>query len=308
VTHRDAFFYVTGIGFLTLAKIKNVLRGYSTPKPFDLNQTDRAIDYDVRVVEEWLAHLKRYTREDAFLTGRNVLELGPGSDLGIGLVLLARGAASYNACDVNDLAAKVPGGFYNALFARLERSGSGVDVEALRRALHAPGGTAPKRLNYVVRKDFDLVRAFGEATIDLVFSQAAFEHFDDIETTVAKLSAVCRPGAVIVAEIDLQTHSRWIRDKDPNNIYRYRDGFYNAFWFRGIPNRVRPYRYKQAFERNGWSNVTIAPLTTRGDHASAASGMSRSFVDGVNQMDCLSVVLCATRSAAERGADSCTSS
>ena len=296
MTHRDAFFYVTGIGFLTLAKIKNVLRGYSTPKPFDLSETDRAIDYDVRVVEEWLAHLKRYTRDDAFLTGRNVLELGPGSDLGIGLVLLARGAARYNACDVNDLATKVPGGFYDALFDRLERTASGVDVQALRRELRTTGTGAQQRLNYVVRPDFDLIRAFGAATIDLVFSQAAFEHFDDIDATVAKLTAVCRPGAVIVAEIDLQTHSRWIRDKDPNNIYRYRDGLYNAFWFRGIPNRVRPYRYKQAFERNGWSNVTITPLTTRGDHASAASGMSRPYVDGVNQMDCLSVVLCATRS------------
>jgi SAM-dependent methyltransferase len=304
VTHRDAFFYATGIGFLTLAKIKNVLRGYSTPKPFDLSETDRAIDYDMRVVEEWLGHLKSYTRNEAFLTGRNVLELGPGSDLGIGLMLLARGAASYNACDVNDLATKVPAGFYDALFARLERTVSAIDIESLRRELGTTRAAPQKRLNYVVRKDFDLIGAFGAATIDLVFSQAAFEHFDDIDTTVAKLSAVCRPGAVIVAEIDLQTHSRWIRDKDPNNIYRYGDGLYNAFWFRGIPNRVRPYRYQQAFERNGWSNVTIAPLTTRGDHASAASGMSRAFVDGINQMDCLSVVLCATRAAADRGTDS----
>ena len=37
----------------------------------------------------------------------------------------------------------------------------------------------------MVRDDFDLVAAFGRSTIDMVFSQAAFEHFDDLEATIA---------------------------------------------------------------------------------------------------------------------------
>ena len=52
----------------------------------------------------------------------------------------------------------------------------------------------PSRLNYVIRKDFDILSAFGAGNRP-VFSQAAFEHFDDIDATISQLSSVCRPGA-----------------------------------------------------------------------------------------------------------------
>lgn len=295
MTPRNVFYYFAGLPFLALAKTKNVLRGYSTPKPFDVRDTDRAINYDFQVVEDWLAHLRQYGGNRLSLTERNVLELGPGSDLGIGLLLLAKGARSYNACDVNDLVKKVPDGFYRAFLARVERTESDADLARLRRALGAARSGSADGINYVVRDDFDLVKAFGRESMDFVFSQAAFEHFDDIDATVAQLTAVCKPGAIVVAEIDLMTHSRWIRDKDPNNIYRYHERVYRLFNFRGIPNRVRPYRYRNAFERNGWSKVITVPRLTRGDHRSAASGMTGVFRDDVNEMGHLSIVLCATK-------------
>jgi SAM-dependent methyltransferase len=295
VTLRSVFYYFAGLPFLALAKAKNVLRGYSTPKPFSVRDTDRAINYDFQVVDDWLAHLRQYGGREPSLVGKNVLELGPGSDLGIGLLLLAKGARRYNACDVNDLAKKVPDEFYQAFLARVERAETNRDVTQLRKALAAVRSGSAEAINYVVRDDFDLVKAFGPESMDLVFSQAAFEHFDDIDATVAQLTAVCKPGAVIIAEIDLMTHSRWIRDKDPNNIYRYHERVYRLFDFRGIPNRVRPYRYRKAFERNGWVDIAIIPRLTSGDHHSGASGMSRVFRDSVNEMGCLTMVLCATK-------------
>src|SRR5690606_23930769 len=98
-----------------------------------------------------------------------------------------------------------------------------------------------------------------------------------------------------IIEIDLKTHSRWIREKDPNNIYRYPDFIYNAFWFRGIPNRVRPFQYKEAFERHGWSNVSIFPVQKLDDEDRSYAGMHRSFSEKKNQMDYLSIMLCATK-------------
>src|SRR4051794_26346612 len=173
-----------------MAKTKNVLRGYSTPKPFDVRDTDRAINYDFQVVDDWLAHLRQYGGREPSLVGKNILELGPGSDLGIGLLLLARGARRYNACDVNDLAKKVPDEFYEAFLARVERTETNSDRAQLRKALIAARGGGADAINYVVRDDFDLVKAFGAESIDMVFSQAAFEHFDDIAATVAQLTAV----------------------------------------------------------------------------------------------------------------------
>jgi SAM-dependent methyltransferase len=295
---RNAFFFGAGIVFLGLAKAKNVLRGYSTPRPFDHSDTERNVAYDIKVVDQWLVHLASYTGTRADLTGKNVLELGPGSDLGIGLLLLAKGAARYNAYDVNDLARSAPDAFYQALFRSLKSIDAGADIQRLAGSLHSLVSGAAGELNYVVRGDFDLVAAFGRSTIDLIFSQAAFEHFDDLEATIAGLSAVCKPGAVIVAEIDLQTHSRWIRTKDPNNIYRYPPALYNLFRFRGSPNRVRPYRYRELFQRHGWTNVLSTALTSLDGHSNGMSGLSRRFADGVNQMDQLTVLLCATKSPA----------
>ncbi len=290
---RNAFMYAAGIGFLALAKAKNVLHGYSSPKTFQLSDTERCIAYDLKVVDEWLAQLKTYSGRDGLLRDKNVLELGPGSDLGVGLYLLAKGAAGYNACDVNDLMKDVPSSFYEALLARIGAVESTADTAVLKAQLALARGGSKSRLRLAVRPDFDLVAEFGPGSIDLVFSQAAFEHFDDVVKTVEQLSIVCKPGALIVAEIDLKTHSRWIRVKDPNNIYRYSNAVYRSFWFRGIPNRVRPYRYREIFEAHGWGDVSITPLeTTNSPHEFAAD---RQFQDPRNQLELLSVMFCARK-------------
>lgn len=292
---RNAFMYAAGLGFLALAKAKNVLTGYSSPKPFQLSDIDRCIDYDLKVVDEWLSHFKSYAGPDAPVSHKSVLELGPGSDLGVGLYLLAKGVASYNACDVNDLMKRVPDSFYSCLIERISAIEGTAAAALLRTELsHASTATAA-RLRLEVRKDFDLIAAFGQNSIDLVFSQAAFEHFDDIGHTVEQLSIVCKPGAMIVAEIDLKTHSRWIRDKDPNNIYRYSNEIYSAFWFRGIPNRVRPYQYREAFERNGWTDIKITPIERVSNPRQGALAAHRQFRSARNEMSYLSIIFCATK-------------
>lgn len=297
---RNSFFFASGVGFLALSKIKNAMRGYSTPKPFDTSDSEKCIAYDLKVVEDWLQNLAGYTNEPPDLSGKNVLDLGPGSDLGVGISLLAKGCGRYHAFDVNDLMKETPDSFYEELFDELERMEGQTETDHLRLQLKNLKDGGSSALSYIVSKDFDLASAFDEPSIDLVFSQAAFEHFDDIEATAAQLSAVCKPGAILIAEVDLQTHSRWIRDKDPNNIYRYPDFIYRAFWFRGIPNRVRPFQYKAALERNGWTDVTIIPQKTASPAHSTYSGMHAAFSDDANQMDYLTVTLCARRMGDDR--------
>jgi hypothetical protein len=295
MTLRDCFFFVAGIAFLIMAKLKHVLQGYSTPKPFGISETERCIAYDLQVVEQWLQRLRHFTHSDTFLAGKNVLELGPGSDLGTGLILLARGARKYNACDVNDLVKRAPDRFYEALFEKLRDTVPDTRMSFLKEQLASARADRASQLNYVVSKDFDLASRFGGNTIEVVFSQAAFEHFDDVDATVTSLSTVCKSGAVIVAEIDLQTHSRWIRDKDPNNIYRYPSALYRMFRFRGAPNRVRPYQYQAIFEHHGWTDVTMTPLTKYPVYRRSLAALSAPFTGEENQMEFLSVVLCARK-------------
>ncbi|MEM8503033.1 MAG: methyltransferase domain-containing protein [Cyanobacteria bacterium P01_D01_bin.1] len=274
-------------------------KGYASPKPFDLSESRRCIEYDWQVVGQWLAHLEKHTANKNPLRGKQVLELGPGSDSGVGLILLAKGCARYHACDVNELFAAVPDSFYTELLGWLNAKDPQTDIGFLQRQLIRSQSGQPSRLNYVVREDFDLVAALGEGTVDIVFSQAAFEHFDDIEATTAQLTRVCKPGASLVVEIDLKTHSRWIRSRDPNNIYRYPDFIYDAFYFRGIPNRMRPYQYVSAFERCGWQDIELIPISKieQSSDRASYSGMNRQFLDERNQMDYLSIIICAQKAA-----------
>jgi SAM-dependent methyltransferase len=293
---RDSFYYLVGIGFLALAKAANILRGYSTPKPFDNSDLARCVDYDLRVVDAWLSHLRAYAPGADALAGKNVLELGPGSDLGIGIYLLAQGCAQYNACDVHDLVKSTPDGLYERLFARISTLVPAAELDVLRGQLKLAQAGTPSRLNYRVSERFDVAAAtLGASPVDLVFSQAAFEHFDDVGATISQLGAVCRPGAILVAEIDLKTHTRWIRDQDPNNIYRYSRRVYRLFHFRGSPNRVRPYQYKEMLEMHRWTNVVIVPRVKLPNPEISQSGLNAAFVDPRNQMDYLSVVVCATK-------------
>ncbi|MCW5207340.1 methyltransferase domain-containing protein [Desulfobulbus sp. US2] len=292
---KNIFLFTAGIVFLALAKAKNILKGYSSPKPFDISETARCIEYDINVVEQWVAYLKKYTNNNYLFVGKNVLELGPGSDLGIGIYLLAKGCSQYNACDVTDLMNSTPDSFYEQLLLKLKNTDVTIDTGYLKEQLSKAKKGVPCKLNYVVRDDFDLVSVCGESTVDLVFSQAAFEHFDDIESTVSLLSRVCKPGAVLIAEIDLQTHSRWIRDKDPNNIYRYPEWVYSLFRFRGVPNRLRPFQYKEAFEKKGWTDIQIVPLRELPDVDNSYSGMDKFFFDRMNRMEYLSIMLCARK-------------
>lgn len=290
---RELYYFLAGIAFLCLAKVQHMLRGYASPKPFNFLKLQDCIDYDRNVVDSWLHDLKSYTNGRVSIKDKTVLELGPGSDLGIGLYLLSKGCRQYHACDVNDLVKTSPVEFYDTMLAQIGGSDRSVDIDALREQLLRARRGEPSLLNYVVAAQIDLPLMFEAESIDIVFSQAALEHFDDIDRTIEQLSKVCKPGATVIVRVDLKTHSRWIREVDPNNIYRYPDFIYNLFWFRGIPNRVRPYRYVAAFERNGWKNVSVTPVG-RVLNAPRLS-YAKQFTADINEMGYLSVLICACK-------------
>lgn len=251
---RNLEMTVLGLGFLGLAWGKNRLHGYTTPNGVAKSDPAGQIAYLLDI----FASLRRFMPQQFDLGGRDVLELSPGASRGNGVLFLALGARSYHAIDVFDLAGGEQPGFYDALLDRFPE-GRPADRERARALALAPGA---REFGYAVGRDFDIPRLAEGRMFDLIVSCAAFEHYDDPAAAIAGLTQVARPGCETVHIIDLQTHSRWIREHDPNNIYRYPEPLYRLFRFPGQPNRQRPADYVRSFEAAGWSDVGFVPSRT----------------------------------------------
>lgn len=286
-----------GLILMLINKIRHEVKGYTSARGFEFADMERAINYDLRVVKRWMDYLEQYKIGSSTFKGKNILELGPGADLGIGLISLAEGAQSYNALDVHNLVAGTPNTFYEQLFDHLKDDHYlTVEIEELRHQLKQTQAGENDRLNYVCREDFDL-SVFDGKNIDLVVSNSAFQQFDDPAKTIEQLSKITRSGAYFIALLDLKTHMRWLNQRDPLNIYRYSDTVYNFLKFKGAQNRVRPIEFKKMLEENNWGDVQIfTRLALDQEYLKAVNAsLHPRFRDPKNQMEALTSIVCARK-------------
>jgi len=294
---NNFFCWLAGAAILPANKIKHTLQGYKSPRTFPVSEIKRSVTYDFSVVALWKFFLEKYCGDKYSLANKKILELGPGADLGVGLILLALGAKKYNSLDINNLIATVPDSLYEELFKVINSQPDiSCDTNELASQLELTKRNENDRLNYICDPTFN-TNKFADAGIDLVLSNAAFEHFDDIPGTFEQLTNIVQPGGILLAEIDLSTHTRWIRDKDPLNIYRYSGLFYQLNKFSGSPNRLRPHQYAETLDKLGWKNIEIIPYRTLNSKyvEHVLPHLSRQLRGQNSNMNELSVILCATR-------------
>lgn len=284
--------YLIGIFFLVLSKIKYHLKAYS-PKP--IVDIDGSVNYAFQVVEHWIRFL-RSKHPDFSYEKQNILELGPGSDLGIASILLAKGAEKYYAYDIHDLVQYSRQEFYTHLFQRIssEIGYKNISESELHNLVKNYSNTGCGKINYICKNNIDFAE-IADGEITLVVSQAALEHYSDLNYTFSLLASKCKGGATFVAEVDLKAHSRWVRDYDPLNIYYYNSWLYKLLSHKATPNRLRPHEYKKFLEDNGWRDVQIIRLKNAdpGYFCKAKPRMQKRFQD--EYADSLSIMLIATK-------------
>ncbi len=288
---RSAFYYGAGLFFLGLSAAKNNLLGYTTPTPFALSDTEQSLHQAVDIFNGWRESINSAFDFDIAVKGAEVLELGPGAHLGTGALLLAAGARTYCAFDAFPLAANTPLEFYRVL---LERHGDGAATAEVLRALRDKDASV---IDYVVDPNFDVPRSLAGRKFDLIVSCAAFEHFEDVNGAISALSALAKPGCITAHAIDFQTHTRWIRDKDPNNIYRYSNASYGAIKYPGKPNRKRPNDYISCLTENGWQAPKFVGINAADDLylANSTPSLQPQYQRPEARMEILSATVVASR-------------
>lgn len=275
---REAALFGLGFGMGAANTVRHRVRGYVNPRPFSASDVQRTIAHAIGVVD------RLETSGGISWYGRRVLEIGPGSDLATGAVIMHRGASSYCAVDLFDNRGQAD----PALYAELSRTlGAAID---------------PASLTFCQTEFPQLPDLHGEW--DLIVSNATLEHIEEIPPLFRRLAQLAAPGARMVHHVDAQTHMRWIREIDPWNILRYPGALYDrVLRFPGAPNRLLAGDYVRAARSVGWSGARVEEDLRADEQYLARARLARPFRSAGPDLHFLTFTLVATR-ADDRASDS----
>jgi len=252
---------------------------------------DEEAGYILHMFEEYRLSLCRIGVD---ITGRHVLELGPGDNLGVGLLFLAHGAASFTCIDKFQPVRK-PGeiaALYAAIAARLPPE-SGEVFRALTEGATGEDTFTPPAIRTLW--DCPLEEAASRlkgASFDLVISRSVLEYLKDGEAAFAVMDSLLAPGGAMVHKVDCRDdglfthygHSPYTFLMISETVYRWM----TSHTYR--PNRRRVSWYRSQFARFGYA-VHLRITRVMG-HSRELPDPAPRLVGGVhyNQDDALKVL------------------
>lgn len=253
--YSQSLLYTFGLCLRAANKVRRSIIGYTKPRTFSVKDIECSTSYCINVVENWKKALQTYSGRENPFDNMNVLEIGPGPDLGTGLTVMAMGAKSYVAVDKNKLIYKTPPLFYDTLLEKLKAYPG---YENARTAFKAFQSNKLNDLFSYICGSY--LEKLASKKCDLLVSQAVLEHIVDPENVLENLYKIMTPGGLLVHEIDFGTHIGILRDIDPLNHLRYCGRIWDLLKFDGSPNRLQLSDYVNIFNETGFKKIETKPL------------------------------------------------
>lgn len=216
----------------------------------------RRVSYALATIRSWAAYLPGGV---SFFRGRDVLEIGPGRDMGTMLLIAALGAR--RVCGVDRFKGAWQDGWHDQFIAKLKAQaqslGSELDTSVMDSALKL------KQLDVAPVEFF--ADAFEEAgarmpnSFDVSVSHSTFEHFYSVAEASCALAAGMRPGGLGIHSVDFRDHANV---GEPLKFLAIEDGVYadpavNNHYGRG--NRVRAPETMRMLRDAGFTAVNCHP-------------------------------------------------
>jgi SAM-dependent methyltransferase len=208
-------------------------------------QPDDIVNYFRRCFDDYFKKLDIASQDvPNFLSGKHLLEYGPGDVPGVALLMVAHGANRVTCVDRFPLVS-----FSDKNIKVLEELMAGLEGDALERAracFNVPGepasGLAPGRIEYRITPS-GLSGLSNE--VDLIYSRAVLEHVNDLSATFQDMAQALRNNAIAIHQVDLKSHGLHRRNQLdfltwPRLLW---DLMYSQ---KGVPNRWRVDAYRQA--------------------------------------------------------------
>jgi SAM-dependent methyltransferase len=138
-----------------------------------------------------------------------VLEIGPGNNLGVGLIFALSGAEKYYGLDIYMDPELFAAAQYESIAYLLELAGGARSLRKVGTVMTVKNGKvefAKERLEYLFpRQSYDI--PISDGSLDYVFSHATLEHVADPDRTIQSIHRVLRKGGVTAHQIDMRDHA-----------------------------------------------------------------------------------------------------
>lgn len=209
-------------------------------EPAPLEDVQAAVDYAVKVSR---AYDRILEGRGISLQGLEVLEIGPGKDLGPQLLMVDKGA---RVTVVDTEPAAWDQGFYSALLGAVGSSPAverGLDQRSFDGILRQVGQSA-ENMGDIAAESFDLV-----------LSNAALEHIADIDAAASELRRVSRAGAIHTHQVDFRDHRNF--DRPLEHLLLPRGAFRSLSRKRIYGSQRRPGELIQAFLLAGFRLTSL---------------------------------------------------
>lgn len=211
-----------------------------------------AVDYALQIA----GHYLRYFDElqiDPY--GANVLELGPGTDLGPQLILASHGVRM----TVADRFLHRWSARYHPAFYRLLRSRWRGKADAIDAVLAA--GRYPPEVITRLQQPAETLAGLADAQFDLVLSNAVLEHIYDLPAVCRSLARVTKPGGMNSHQIDFRDHRDFSKPLEflaiGSKRFSLRRDQWGNRWRSGQGNRWRSSQIVQQFSAERFEILAI---------------------------------------------------
>lgn len=168
------------------------------------------VEESVRYIEtEFRDYLEYGGLDVAELGGKRILVVGPGDNLGVGVLFLAHGASRVVCIDRFEPERDQPhlSKVYLALRERLDQETRDRFDDAFRGDLRGKWEYEPERLLYLTGISMEECgERFPPGTFDLAVSRAVFEHLYDPDRAFTAMDRILAPGGRVAHKIDLRDH------------------------------------------------------------------------------------------------------
>lgn len=215
-----------------------------------------AIDYTLRNVEYLIGFLPN--KDIEYLKNKRLLEIGPGQDFGLALILADFGLNEIVLIDpyLIEWREKYHPLYYEALLQEVQEKYPSIEFSSLKEVIRNQSHNAFKLrcYNSGIEKTYEIE----DSTIDISISNACFEHFVYPELAVKELARITKKGGIGFHQIDLRDHRNYEKPLDfltfPDKLFFKIMKMTDA----RCGNRLRYNEYNEIFEEAGFS-VTFKP-------------------------------------------------